>query len=190
MLKYRIPLKAVTNAAAGKTALIELPTGPRYHSIHLKYVDTTQTTAITLAAAMGTVKVRVNGRVQREARAISATDHELHQVYVSYGSAFGVNLATTKTAIMPIWFAEPWRKDARDQDGLAWSSAGWSSFQLEIGDMASTFSSLTAYAVVDDFVPEKPNPICKWIRQSFPAVGSAIDISTLNKRDYYQQLSL
>src|SRR5262249_7625107 len=99
---------------------------------------------------------------------------------------------TSPGVSFPIYLAEPWRETPADQDALAWATAGWNSFQIEVDLGAASTPTLQAFAVLDDFVPPaNSNPgIVKWIRQSLAAAGTTYDITTLDRRDYLQQISI
>jgi hypothetical protein len=118
---------AGTAAAAftAHTVTVDIPTGPRYHAIHIsgnagagkKFTD-----------LFGEMRCKVNGKVQR-----TFTGLELLKLNALMGSSFcgnSGNVAATAFTV-PIWFAEPWRKSVASQDGLAWGTGDLSSFQLE-----------------------------------------------------------
>ena len=187
MIKLRTRVRSISNAAASKTALIDLPCGPRYHSVHLDYTSTTATTAATLAAEISEIRVKVNGRVQRT---FSGAQLDLC-INGANGTAYNCQLIGTKECSLAIFFAEPWRKSPVDQDALAWPSAHWQSFQIEV-DLGANYSDLQAFAVTDTLQPaSNTNPgITKIIRQNFAAAGLVLDIATMDARDWLQQISL
>jgi len=188
MVKSKIQLRNIQNVAASKTALIDCPIGPRYHYVVLEetYGGGTNSLAGAFANVLE-IRVKVNGRVQR-----TMSGAQLRDINILNGTAYdgvGATPNTTPTAI-PIYFAEPWRKDAKDQDALAWATNKWSSFQIEVDLGAGTTPTLVASAIVDNFQPATPGGIVKVIRQSFPAVGISFDIASLDRRDWMQQVSL
>lgn len=190
MVKYRIQARNVANVAASKTALITLPVGPRYHTLILMYGYSGGTNTVAAAASnILDIRVKVNGRIQR-----MMTGTQLRDMNLLNGSMYDcTGLPNTAPGVaFPIHFAEPWRKDARDQDALAWPTDGWDSFQVEVDLGAATSPTLEAWAVVDDFVPPKDSEraICKWLRQSWPAAGTQVDIGTIDRRDWLTQISL
>jgi len=190
MVKYRIQARNVGNVAASKTALITLPVGPRYHQLILLHGYSGGTNTVAAAAAnILDIRVKVNGRIQRQ---VSGT--QLRDMNLLNGAAYDcTGLPNTSPGVsFPIFLAEPWRKDARDQDAMAWPTDGWDTFQVEVDLGAAATPTLEAWAVVDDFVPPKDaeRAICKWLRQSWPAAGTQVDISTLDRRDWLTQISL
>lgn len=189
MVKSKLQLRNVQNVAASKTALIDLPIGPRYHYVVLEHGYASGTN--TLAAGytnVAEVRIKVNGRVQR---IFSGT--QLRDLNILNGTAYdGLGVPNTAPGIsVPLYFNEPWRKDVKDQDALAWATSRWSSFQIEVDLGAASTPTLVASAVVDSLqAPASGQGIVKVIRQSFPAAGTSFDISTLDRRDWLQQLSL
>lgn len=190
MVKYKVQLRSVSNVAASKTALIEIPCGDRCHAVILQHGYTAGTNTIAAAHTnISEIRVKVNGRVQRT---MSGT--QLRDMNLLNGTAYdSISTEVPNTApgvSVPIFFAEPWRKDARDQDALAWPTNGWQSFQIEVDLGAASTPTLVAHAIFDTYRPEKPMGITKWIRQSFPAAGTSFDIPTIDRRDYLTQVSL
>lgn len=190
MLKSRLQLRNVQNVAASKTALIEIPCGQRFHYIVLLHAYASGA-ADTIAAAQANVteiRVKSNSRVQR---IMSGT--QLRDLNVLNGTGYDyLGLPITSKVSMPIYFGEPWRETPADQDALAWATAGWASFEIEVDLGAAVSPTLSAYAVVDDFVPAQgTNPgIVKWDRKSFVPGSTSYDVSTLDRRDFYQQISI
>lgn len=188
MVKRRIQLRNVANVAASKTTLIDLPCGPRYHAIFLEHGYAAGTNTVAGACANITeIRIKINGRVQRT---VSGT--QLRDLNLFNGAAYDGNGVpnTAPGVCMPIFFAEPWRKSPADQDALAWPSAGFSSFQIEVDLGAAGTPTLVASAAVDDMQVNKLTGIVKWLRQSFASSGTSFDISTIDRRDWLQQISL
>jgi hypothetical protein len=212
MTKFRTQLRNIagtpsgtlsaTDGAAAGTITVDLPCGPRYHNVLLEYsynsgAGTTPTLVYALQS-ISEIRIKVNGRVQRK-----FSGPELRDQNILNGTAYDaiVTVATLASSTqIPIFFAEPWRKDAKDQDALAWPTAGWASFQIEI-DVLSPYSdsttqcsgmALKAWAVTDKFVPADLSrvQIVKWERQNFTLSGTSTDISTISRKDWLQQISL
>jgi len=190
MIKYRLQVRSVQNVAASKTVLIDLPCGQRYHYIQLLHGYAAGTNTIAAAAANITqIRVKSNSRVQR-----TMTGQELRDANLLNGNAYDcIGLPNTAPGVsFPIYLAEPWRETPADQDALAWSTAGWLSFQIEVDLGAASTPTLQAFAVVDDFVPPaNTNPgIVKWIRASLVPGGTTYDVTTIDRRDYLQSISI
>ena len=188
--KYPIKLRNVSNVAASKTALIDIPVGPRYHTIVLEHGYSAGTN--TVAAAMTNiteVRVIVNDRVQR---VFSGT--QLRNLNILNGTTFDCQGVpnTAPGVSLPIFFAEPWRKDSASQDALAWVTAGFKSFRIEVDLSTASTPTLVASAVVDQFQPAKDvTPLFVTMRrQQVAAAGTSFDITTIDKKNLLQQISL
>jgi hypothetical protein len=197
MVKRRIVLRNVQNVDFSKTALIELPLGPRYHSVNIQAYYTSGTNTLAGAYAhFSAIRVNVNGRTVREYKSLAAGSHTLFDYSSLMGSYGGTGVPnTTAGASVPIYFAEPWRKSVIDQDSLAWPSAYFSSFSIEVDIPASISSSagikLVAQCVVDDFVPKQPSFLVKATHLSVANGGTAFDVvlNKLRRTDYLQQIT-
>lgn len=191
MRKNRIQLRNVQNVAASKTALITIPIGQRFHYIVLEHGYTAGTNTVAAAASNITeIRVKVNGIVMRT---FSGT--QLRDINLLNGTTYDcLGVPNTAPGVsFPIFFAEPWRKSPGDQDGTAWPTEGWDSFQIEVDLGAASTPTLVATAVTDAFVPNIPvrdRLITKVIRQQIGANGTSFDVSSLAKRDYLQQISI
>lgn len=187
MVKSKLQLRNVQNVAASKTALIDLPIGPRYQYIVIEHGYAAGTNTIAGAATnVSEIRIKVNGRVQR---VYSGT--QLRDLNLLNGTAYDcLGVPNTAPGVsFPLFFSEPWRKDARDQDALAWTTSKWSSFQIEIDLGAAGTPTLVASAVVDALQADGQEGIVKVIRQQIPAAGTSFDVSTLDRRDWLQQIS-
>jgi Viral coat protein P2 N-terminal domain len=189
-VKRRIRLPGFNGRAASQTATLDLPVGARYHEIWL-YGDSA--TGKVATDHINEIRIKVNGKVQR-----TMTYTELQALNVFNGSIYGiVGNTTAGTWELPIFFAEPWRKDPRQQDGLAWATGDLSSFQIEVDIKADNPDSLYANAVVDNSlvtinggqVDAPMGLINKWFRTAIPYVGTSIDYQQFPVRDAYQQIS-
>lgn len=186
-------ISAVPAAAAAGVALIDIPLSfGRCHEIHLGYGHASGTNTVAAALAfVEEIRVIVNGTVVR-----TMSGAQLRDQNVQNGSAYDMTgLPNTTVGVdLPIFFAEPWRKDVRDQDALAWSSKPMNSFKIEVQLAANANApTLNAYAVVDDVILDKPaNEIlfCKWIRQTFNGGSTEVDVTNIDRRGFIQQVTL
>lgn len=194
-VKQRIQLRAVSNVAASKTALIDLPLGPRYHAVFIEHGHGGTDSLAATVANITDIRVKVNGRVQRSHSGQQLRDlNSLNGgLAIANSVQYNYDVDQSKTAstgvVFPIYFGEPWRKDARDQDALAWATNKYASLQIEVDLGAAATPTLLAYAIADNFQPEKEGMIVKVIRQSFNAGGTSFDITNLDRRDFLQQIS-
>lgn len=232
--KFITPLPPVIGVTASAVATLDIPVGPRYHVIWLDVSGKTRSSAVpTLSDVLGDIKVKVNGRVQRihSATEINAIQSNFGQDYsVNYATAAAPNAllgfvqsagtlatyAAPTTALtanttayrfrVPIFLAEPWRKQYVATDAMAWPTT-WpggkgliGTFQIEITCGANVADNgITAYAEMDyqqGVVDANGNPVLqvsKWNRLDIP-VGTvtAADqyITSLPRQDIYQQISI
>ena len=106
-------ISAVPAAAAAGVALIDIPLSfGRCHEIHIGYGHASGTNTIAAALAfVEEIRVILNGTVVR-----TMSGAQLRDQNVQNGSAYDMTgLPNTTVGVdMPIFFAEPWRKDVRD----------------------------------------------------------------------------
>lgn len=209
ILKKLPPLEGVV---AGEKATLDLPIGPKYHKILLVGTVKPAVGAIAVPSnIMGLIKVKVNGKAQRE-----MTIDELDALNTLNGAEFarsienldspGNPLANGHKArfSVPILLAEPFRKSYAAGEMMAWPTR-WSNgatlgtFQVEIdvpAAGANTLHGLVAYAVIDNTLGQldaNNSPIfniSKWLRQTvlYTSAGDRYLVN-LPKRDLYQQMN-
>lgn len=180
---------------AAHTITIDCPVGPRYHEIWLEM--NSGATVVGMAAAMGEIRVKVNGKVQR-----THTAAELNFLNTLNGLQYIANgfNSVSNVCCLPIYFAEPWRENEDAQDGLAWATGDVSTFQIEI-DMAVAAASAgltkpVARAVIDNSLVKNGNAlvdapmgaIVKVGVVQIPVASGFNDFAGLPKRDFYQSI--
>lgn len=199
MLKSNLQLRNVQNVAASKTALIDLPIGPRYRWIVLEHGYSSGTNTVAAAATnISAIRVKINGKVQR-----TYSGTELRDLNILNGTTCDcLGVPNTSPGVsFPIFLWEPWRKDALDADKLAWPTNRISSLQIEVDLSTASTPTLTASAVIDAATAEdvakaigiadpKQVPIVKVFKQGIAAAGTSFDYSNLDRRDALQQISL
>lgn len=203
MIKRRIPLPDISAVAASGTALINCPIGPRYHGIYLSFGDSAGLTtaipvfgSITTPALVKEIRVKLAGREQRRhtAQQLDAINAEMCN-----GSSFG-SLGYSATAVaggrrvLPIFFSEPWRQNRLQRDALAWQTGhlgatGTLQVEVDLLTAVTGVPTLSAYAIVDDFIGGKPHAIMKWFTTVVSNSGTAVEVSTLARRDLYSQIT-
>ena len=192
-------LPTANAVATGQTSTFDLDLGKRYHAVWLQFSDAGATVAGTtvaavLAALVDQIRVKVNGKVQR-----TMTGLELHLINSLMGSAYAgkTNMASLSGGLtagnyiyLPIWFAEPWRKNNAEVPLTAWNAAGIDSLQIEV----DLHSGLTTPGLTGFYEYDQPTggmgAIVKWIRQTFGVSGTAQDFNTISKLDWIQSIHL
>jgi hypothetical protein len=192
--KRLVQLASWNGIKQNQTGTIDLPIGPRYHSVILKV----QAAGKTLTQILSEIRVKVNGKVQRVHTATELdalnTLQGTSAIYASQNSGGAGN-----AYYLTLFFAEPWRVVQQIREGLAWSTGGLGTFQIETDFNATAESggalSCTAWAEVDSSLDAKtgaPDPlgiISKWYRTQIPVVGTSQPFTGFPKRDAYQQIS-
>ena len=184
----RIQLKDISAIAAGKTAIIKCPKGPRYRGVFLVLGDTAVAshTAPAMAGLTGEIRCVLGGTTQRR-----FTGAQLEIINSAMGAAYasnevdgGANGAGRR--YIGIYFAEPWRErisnTSVDINALAWTT-NWLGandvFQIEV-DLASGITPyLSAYAVVDDVTSTGPIGIMKWYCKDKATSSAAVQVTDL-----------
>ena len=175
MPRRKVNLPGFNAVGAGQTATVDLPTDRRYHAIFLRYK--TNANQSTIESDITEVRVKVDGKVQRR---YSAAEINVINGLNGYSFAAG---------FIPIFFSEPWRRNAGGEDVLAWGMSNIGTFQIEI-DIASgaTSPTLSGYAVVDN-VQQPLQNIIKVRKQTVGVSATGIvTVSTLPKRDIYHRI--
>ena len=162
--------------AAGQTATLDLPTGPVYHGLQLSYATGTAggATAANIADEVTAVRIMVNGKVQRR-----FSGRDLIAINAYHGRPF-------REGILPIYFAEPWRRSIQGEDALAWGTADVDTLQVEVdlGD-AATNPKLSCRVTKDD-VRRPMGPIVKWRKYQVPITVAGVNtITNLPRTDPY-----
>ena len=212
-------LPTVIGVVAGQVATSEIPIGPRIHVVWAEAVVKKTGAAPALSDILGLINVKVNGKVQRAMTAtelvalneLNGDDYKLRwQKSTDNGATYGA-LGTPALADgdtvkfqVPIYFAEPWRKEYKASDFGAWPTA-WSngaklaSFQIELtvpNVAGCSLHALSTWAEQDKVLGQVVNGapvfnITKWVRNSVPYTGAGeLDITTLPRRDFLQALHL
>lgn len=171
--------------AAGKKNVVDLPLGLRYHSIWLE-LGNAAIAANTISDLTDDIIVKLNGKPQR-----THTGAELNALNGINGSAYllkatGTDGQANRRLYLPIWFAEPWRKDQSDVDALTLRANAIESFQVEVNLKAGLAAPILQGWYEFDYDGRPLGALSKWIRQDLSAVGTSRDITTIDKRDFIE----
>ena len=182
-------LPTFDSVAAGKKAVCNLPLGLRYHTITLE-LGNNAVAANMITDLVDDIVVKINGKPQR-----IATGDQTNQLNGVNGAAHlltatGVDGQATRRLRLPIHFAEPWRKSVDEVQALALRANGINSFQLEVTMKAGLAAPLLSGWYEFDYDNRPIGLISKWTRQDFSAVGTSVDITTINKVDFIEAIHL
>lgn len=188
-------LPTFNGVASGGTATVDLPIGLLYHVIWIKIgYDGANASKETAGSAanqiVGDIRVKINGKVQRV-----FTAKELNAMNSSNGSQFALKTSGTMGSsgyreYIPIFLAEPWREDVREQVLSAWNVNQVRSFQIEVDIKTITSPIVAGYYEFEPSPGGDIGTIVKVIRQTFAVNGTSIDLNTIDRRDYLQALHL
>ncbi len=210
--KFIIPLPPVVGVVPGQTATLDIPIGPRYHVLWLQGTVKRTGVAPALTDIFGDLRVKINGKPVRthtaaQINAINTLMGADFAYTVSGGSGGGgaPQAGDTCTFLLPLFLAEPWRKQYAETALMAWPTS-WpggsklATFQLEMdtpNNANTSLHAITAFCESDNvlgMVDSKGNPVftlSKWNRLAVPYTGGGdVYIVTLPKREIYQQISL
>ncbi|MCX7790153.1 MAG: major capsid protein P2 [Chloroflexaceae bacterium] len=204
--KFINPLPPVVGVVPGQTATLDIPIGPRYHVLWFEIKGRKATTP-TLDEVVGDIRVKLNGKPARIHTAVQldALNKLMGPEFAAQSVAEAVGADTRVTWWLPVFLAEPWRKQYAETEAMAWPTS-WpngekvQTFQVEL-DIANTSGvteqSVKAFAETDNVlgqVDKDGKPlffVSKWNRVAAPYTAAGdLYITTLPKREIYQQISL
>ena len=180
-------------AFAGSTITIDVPVGPTYHAI---WINGGPGASKLMSDLIGEIRIKINGKVQRVRTADRINImNQLHGArYAAVNATANSATAASNVFSLPIFFAEPWRKNLNAQEGLAWGTGDVSTFQIEIDLKAATFTTLTAItaqAEIDDGPARPLGVITKWVEYNVPTASGWNDFTTLPRTSgAYSQLTI
>ena len=177
-IKLRYPAPSFNGVAVSQTATLDLPVDRRYHSLYITYTSTdgAANQAVT-EADITQVRILIDGKVQR-----TFSSRELFDISTLNGIAFS-------NGILPIYFSEPWRRSALDEEALSWAMANISTFQIEV-DLGAGANGPTLNAIITTDANQGPlERIVKWHRRTIAAAGAGVvTYSDFPKRDTYLRM--
>jgi hypothetical protein len=138
------PLPTASTIVAGSTARFDLPTGRvRYHRI-LMELTSGMGSATAVSDVIDEIRIYIDGRQVRRLKG-SQIDY-----IANFNGAGYSSYANGNDPILMLHFAEAWRRNAGQEDLLAWGMADVGTFQIEI-DIASGATNLkfSGFAEVD-----------------------------------------
>jgi hypothetical protein len=190
-------LPTFQGVAAGQTATCPLTLLQRVHAQWLEIGDNgaasngnANNLAATLDNLLDVVNVKVNGKIQRQ-----FVGSECHKLNLINGAEFGAKTSgVAGTAgyrvYLPIWYAEPWRKNPAEVALPAWNLQGIDSASLEVKPKAGLVNPVLTGFYEYDSPTGNIGAIVKWLRESLGAVGTKQDFNQISKRDFIQSINL
>jgi len=178
-------IRDIAGIAAGATALINCPKGPRYRILLLSIGNTAagNGNAPTVASIVDEIKVTLGSKVVRRATGaqIDLINTANGAQYGSYGVGGGAN--GTGRTYLPIFFEEPWRKRPDVSDGLA-VQTGWLDkngvFQISVKLQTGITPALSCMAVTDAYYNGTgPNNIMKWFADDANTAAATLDLANI-----------
>jgi len=175
--------------AAGKKAVCKPPLGLRYHAIWLE-LGNNAIAANTIADLVDDVVVKINGKPQR-----THTGVQLDELNGINGAAYGFQASGTsgqadRRIYLPIWFAQPWRKNPSDAQALALRANGIEDFAIEVNVKAALAAPIVAGWYEFDYDTRAVGLMSKVMRYDYGSSGTVLDIQGLEKRDFIESIHL
>jgi len=174
MARIPEPITGINGVAPGGVATCAIPTGRRFHALCFKYKGNAN--QATIEADILWIRLIVGGNQIRE-----IIPSELFIELAANGIPF-------KAGRIPIFFSEPKRATAMEEEATSWDTVGQTSFEVQFGIAAGAVApALTGYMVYDylrnDGLEGRPGAnIVKWIRQTVVVAGAGdVDVKTLPK---------
>jgi hypothetical protein len=187
-------LPTFDSTAAGAKNVVDLPLGLRYHAIWLRLGniegDGDPEVPNALTDLVEDIVVKINGKPQR-----THSGTELNQLNSVNGvfylaQAVGTDGFPDRRLYLPIYFAEPWRKNPEEVSAMALRTNGIESFQVEVNLKAGLAAPVLDGWYEFDYDSRPIGLISKFIRQDTSAVGTSRDITTIDKRDFIESIHL
>lgn len=183
MITVKKPLPSASTIVAGSTARFDLSTGNiRYHRALIE-LTSGMGSATAVSDVVDEMRIYIDGRLVRRVKG-----SQIDYISEFNGSGYS-SYANGNDPILMIHFAEAWRRNAGQEDVLAWGMSDVGTFQIEL-DIASGATNLkfTGFSEVD--YVEAPLGDIKHINQTTVPVSAAgqFNLSTLPKNLPYLRL--
>lgn len=197
MLQLPLNSGVTGGAAAGTKMSFTLPLGVRYSRLDVIYLDGTGA-PVNILNLFTDVELQKNNKTVR-IHATSELDHMNSLNGSQYAAAnLTTGAAATLRQILPIFFAEPWRKNLTQADAMAWNvdgTYGWKTFTLNLTLAVAlpAGAAVTLIGYVDDIIPlpsgASPMQTVKQVlRFDLGAAGNGNDYDQLPSGWQYQGL--
>jgi hypothetical protein len=182
-------LPTFDSIAAGKKNVVDLPLGLRYHVIWLE-LGNNAVADNALSDLVEDIVVKINGKPFRTHTAEQLNDLNGINASNFLAKVSGTDGEADRRFFLPIFFAEPWRKDQADVTALALRANGIESLQIEVNLVAGLAAPVLGGFYEFDYDNRPIGLVSKFIRQDYSAVGLSRDITTIDKRDFIESIHL
>lgn len=202
--KAILPLSKVTGWSVASTVLCtahtvvcEIQPGPRFDNI---LISGCAGVSKKMTDLIGDIRIIANDEVVRlhSATELNAKNALYGPQYAAYNGNAGSGTAANNVFQLPIYFAEPWRKDTMTDDKLSWNTRNLRSFRVEVDIKADTFTTPTALsfqaeadtAPLDSDAPGLMGLIVKCDRTTLNLATGWNDVMSLPRIGAYQEINL
>jgi hypothetical protein len=201
--RYKEQIRDVTGVAAGGgTVRVQVPIGRRLLALYVSYYYSGGTNTVAGALALvSEIRFYIGSKVQRR----YATWNSITGGQILYDDLLlnGITMQgvpnTAPGVTIPIYFAEPYRKDRDVQNSLGlptqWKGGRFDEVRLEIDLAASTAPAVKVHAVFDDVIPtlmagQSQPGLVKVYPYPANASGTKYVINPPDKQDLLTQMSI
>jgi hypothetical protein len=184
-------LPAFQSVAVGQDALCVIPPGRKVHIVWLDITDQTGTT-LQSGNLIGDIQVIVGSKTQRQVTGVqlnhinSVNDSDLAMKTLGVAGQPGYH------TLIPICFADPSRKNSQQTRDAAWAINGSingkliDSLQIKVRLGAGLNTPVLSGWYEFEPSSEPLGAIVKYIRKTYPAIGSVIEDTKVEPRDLCQ----
>lgn len=182
-------LPAPTGVAANADVLFHIPGGRAVHTVWIQLAEATN--AITLASGllMGDVQCIINQKTVRQVTGVQLNHINACNEASCAVKTTGILGNAGYQTLLPIHFAEPWRKLPLEVHGSAWHLNGVASDGM---DIKVRLGNLTTPVIGGwyEWEPSTQNMglIVKYLRKTYGAVGATLEDTKVDVGDLYQAM--
>lgn len=186
------PLPSFTGVAAGQDALCHLPSGIKIHEIGVIATEATNSLTVQGGNLLGDITVIVANKVQRQLSAVQLNHIQSMNDANEAAKTAGVNGQAGYQNLLPIYFADPSRKNGTETRGAAWdlNGPGVTGLDLKVRVQAGVNTPVLSgyYAFEDSTAPL--GLIVKMTRGVYGAVGTIVEDNKLPLTELWQAMHL
>jgi hypothetical protein len=181
------PLPAATGVAASQDSLFQIPAGRDVHVVWLQISEATNNVSLVSGNLVGDIQCILNDKPFRQ-----VTGVQLNHINACNDAQCAVK--TTQAlgqpgyqTLLPIFFAEPWRKVPASTHGSALHTYGTSGLQIKV-----RLGNLTNPVITGWYEWEPATTpltlLTKWVRKTYQAVGAINEDNNVPRGDLFQAM--